>query len=77
MEQLLHNPVYYALLSGNADLGFGTNTVKCFHEEVSPFVGFPESYGDGFEDLSRYNYLLLDGGVQLAVHMHLAFLFHS
>ena len=58
MEQLLHNPVYYALLSGNADLGFGTNTVKCFYEEVSPFVGFPETYGDGFEDL----YQLLPAG---------------
>ena len=49
MEHLLHNPVYYALLSGNAHLGFGA--VKCFYEEVSPFVGFHETYANGFEDL--------------------------
>ena len=58
MEDLLYNPVYYALLSGNAHLGFGTDTVKCFNEEVSPFVGFHETYADGFEDL----YQLLPAG---------------
>ena len=51
MEHLLQNPVYNALLSGDAHLGFGTGVVRCFHEEVSPFVGFPEGYDNGFEDL--------------------------
>lgn len=51
MSDLLHNPVYNALLSGNAHLGFGTEKVKCFYEAVSPFVGFPETYAGGFEDL--------------------------
>ena len=58
MEDLLYNPVYYALLSRNAHLGFGTDTVRCFHEEVSPFVGFPATYDNGFEDL----YQLLPAG---------------
>ena len=58
MEDLLHNPVYYALLSGNAHLGFGTESVRCFDEEVSPLAGFHETYANGFEDL----YQLLPGG---------------
>ena len=51
MEHHLINPVYNALLSGDVHLGFGTGVVRCFHEEVSPFVGFPEDYEQGFDDL--------------------------
>ena len=53
MEDLLKNPVYNALLSRDAHLGFGTGAVRCFHEEVSPFVGFPELYSSGFGDLHQ------------------------
>lgn len=58
VKHLLHNPVYNALLSGDAALGFGTEQVKCFDEEVSPFVGFREGYANGFDDL----YQLLPAG---------------
>lgn len=51
MKELLCNPVYNALLSGDQHLGFGTGQVKYFNEEVSPFAGFDENYTNGFADL--------------------------
>lgn len=51
MNQLLHNPVYHALCSGDRHLGFGTDAVKFFDEAVSPFVGFADGYTNGFNDL--------------------------
>ena len=51
MKQLLHNPVYNALCSGDQNLSLGTDAVKFFDEEVSPFVGFDEGYANGFTDL--------------------------
>lgn len=53
MEELLYNPVYNALLTGDAHLGSGTDLVKYFHEEVSPFVGFPTGYTNGFSELFK------------------------
>lgn len=58
MEDVLNNPVYHALCSGDAHLGFGEGQVKCFHEAVSPFAGFPDEYDNGFDDL----FDLLPGG---------------
>jgi len=55
VEDVLHNPVYNALLSGDAHLCFGTGKVKYFDEQVSPFAGFPQDYDRGFDDL--YNLL--------------------
>ena len=55
MEQLLHNPVYNALLSGDAHLGTGNNKAKYFYEDVSPFAGFAEDDPEGFNEL--YNLL--------------------
>ena len=55
MEDVLYNPVYNALLSGDARLCFGTEQVKHFDEHVSPFVGFHQDYDKGFDDL--YNLL--------------------
>lgn len=51
LKDLLHNPVYHALLNRDAHLGTGTETVKYFDEEVSPFVGFHEDYKGGFDEL--------------------------
>ena len=51
MEDILYNPVYNALLSGDAALGNGTTNVKYFDEQVSPFAGFREDYENGFHDL--------------------------
>ncbi len=52
MEDLLHNPVYNALLSGDRHLSFGNDQVRFFDEQVSPFVGFQTDYSKGFTDLS-------------------------
>ena len=52
MEDLLHNPVYNALLSGDRHLSFGNDQVKFFDEQVSPFAGFETGYTNGFTDLS-------------------------
>ena len=51
MKELLHNPVYHALLSGNQHLSFGNEQVKYFDEQVSPFAGFDHAYKKGFSDL--------------------------
>lgn len=51
MEDLLYNPVYNALVSGDAHLGGGTANVKFFDEAVSPFAGFPTDHACGFDDL--------------------------
>lgn len=53
MQEQLDNPVFHALLSGDAHLGRGTAEVRFFDEQVSPFVGFREGYEDGFADLLR------------------------
>jgi ribosomal protein S18 acetylase RimI-like enzyme len=51
VEQILHNPVYQGLTSGDQHLGLGSENVKYFDEAVSPFVGFDEGYKQGFEEL--------------------------
>ncbi len=51
VKDLLYNPVFNALLSGDKNLSFGTDDVKCFDEQVSPFAGFDESSAKGFADL--------------------------
>lgn len=51
MNHVLENPVYNALLTGDSHLSFGTENVKYFDAEVSPYVGFPEDYANGFTDL--------------------------
>jgi ribosomal protein S18 acetylase RimI-like enzyme len=51
VEDLLYNPVYNALLTGDANLGLGTEKVKYFDEQVSPFAGFHQDYDKGFDDL--------------------------
>lgn len=58
MKDLLNNPVYNALLSGDRHLSFGNEQVKYFDEQVSPFAGFEQKYADGFSDL----YELLSSG---------------
>lgn len=51
MKEILHNPVYNALLSGDKHLALGTGAVKYFDEAVSPFAGFDEGYTNGFTEL--------------------------
>lgn len=47
----LYNPVYHALLSGDRHLSQGAGTVSYFDEAISPYVGFPETYSEGFDEL--------------------------
>lgn len=51
MHEFLNNPVYNALLTGDAHFAQGTQEVKFFDEQVSPFAGFKERNKNGFEDL--------------------------
>jgi ribosomal protein S18 acetylase RimI-like enzyme len=51
VNDVLNNPVYQALLSGDQGLNLGTENVKFFDEKVSPFAGFDEGYSKGFDDL--------------------------
>lgn len=51
MNHLLHNPVYHALLTGDKHLSFGTEQVRYFDIEVSPFAGFADDYSKGFAEL--------------------------
>ncbi len=58
MKYYLDNPVYHALLTGDPDKAFGSEQVKYFQKEISPFSGFHEEYDDGFKELHQ----LLPGG---------------
>jgi ribosomal protein S18 acetylase RimI-like enzyme len=58
VEDLLHNPVYNALLTRDAHHNIGSGRVTYFHEEVSPFAGFSEEHREGFDEL----YQLLPAG---------------
>jgi ribosomal protein S18 acetylase RimI-like enzyme len=51
VNNLLDNPVYQGLISGDQHLSLGTPTVKFFDPAVSPFVGFDEDNIRGFEEL--------------------------
>ncbi|MFZ1528135.1 MAG: GNAT family N-acetyltransferase [Ferruginibacter sp.] len=51
MNDILHNPVFNALCTGDRRLSMGTATVKYFDEEVAPFAGFEEDNPNGFEEL--------------------------
>jgi ribosomal protein S18 acetylase RimI-like enzyme len=51
LKEILYNPVFHALSTGDSHFAQGTNTVKYFDSEVSPFVGFPDDYTKGFEEL--------------------------
>lgn len=51
MEELLYNPVYNALVTGDKAFNFGNKNVRFFEKEVSPFAGFDDNYENGFKEL--------------------------
>ena len=51
MEHVLDNPAWYALISGNSNLAYGTDQVKFFDKDVAPFVGFNENSVENFDAL--------------------------
>jgi ribosomal protein S18 acetylase RimI-like enzyme len=53
LEDVLFNPVYNALVTGDASLAQGTGEVRYFDKEVSPFAGFPNDNHEGFQQLHR------------------------
>lgn len=58
VEKALNNPVYHALQTGDAHFAYGTEDVKFFPEELSPFAGFRDGWDKGFDGL----YQLLPAG---------------
>ncbi|WP_295711383.1 GNAT family N-acetyltransferase [Mucilaginibacter sp.] len=55
MDHPLNNPAWNALTSGNKNLSTGTNLVKYFIKDVSPFAGMAENTPENFDTL--YNLL--------------------
>lgn len=53
LEDLLYNPVFNALNTGDQRFSFGTVKVKYFDENMSPFVGIEDGYQQGFEELKE------------------------
>ncbi|AMR30815.1 hypothetical protein A0256_04940 [Mucilaginibacter sp. PAMC 26640] len=51
MKHILDNPAWSALTSGNKNLSNGSDTVKYFNKDVSPFVGFKENNEESFDQL--------------------------
>ncbi len=59
MEHVLDNPAWYALISGNSNLAYGTDSVKFFDKDVAPFVGFDNNTEENFDKL--YHLITHDG----------------
>src|ERR1700722_10463896 len=53
MEQILDNPTYHAMMSGNRKLSSGSDLVRYFPREISPFVGLVDFGSARFEELVR------------------------
>jgi ribosomal protein S18 acetylase RimI-like enzyme len=70
VEDILFNPVYNALLSGDALRSLGTEKVKYFDEQVSPFAGFHTDNDRGFEEL--YDQLPAGRGILYATPHEIA-----
>ncbi|PJJ83725.1 GNAT family N-acetyltransferase [Mucilaginibacter auburnensis] len=51
MEDVLNNPVWYALNTHNAKLAYGFDNAKYFNTDVSPFIGLRDNDIDHFDQL--------------------------
>jgi predicted GNAT family acetyltransferase len=51
MEQVLDNPAWNALITGNKHLALGNKEVKFFDDRISPFAGLEEYSANGFQQL--------------------------
>jgi ribosomal protein S18 acetylase RimI-like enzyme len=51
MKQILDNPIYNALSTGNKNLSLGSDTAKFFIPEVAPFAGLKENNSVYFNEL--------------------------
>lgn len=59
MKQVLNNPAFYALATGNKQLNEGDEHIKFFSNQVAPFAGFDIDTQQGFQKL--YELLPHDG----------------
>ncbi|HTR31765.1 MAG TPA: GNAT family N-acetyltransferase [Puia sp.] len=52
-EQLLDNPTYHAMITGNANLSLGSPAARYFPAEISPFVGLADFSPARFDELAQ------------------------
>jgi predicted GNAT family acetyltransferase len=52
MEHMLDNPAFNSLKTGNKNLANGTDEIKFFDKDVSPFMGFDENTDTNFKKLA-------------------------
>ncbi|MCC8408979.1 GNAT family N-acetyltransferase [Mucilaginibacter sp. UR6-1] len=64
MIDVLRNPAWYALSTGNANLAQGNNRVKYFDKNVSPFVGLEENTVDHLTELAG---MVPDEGISIFI----------
>lgn len=67
MPHLLDNPVWFALASGNRELGIGAGAIRFFPKEISPFAGMQRNSLENLETLAAWfsqgeKRFLVDGG---------------
>jgi ribosomal protein S18 acetylase RimI-like enzyme len=53
MQHPLDNPAWNALISGNSNLALGTDRVKYFDNQVSPYVAFDKNSPENFNLLNQ------------------------
>jgi len=66
MEHVLDNPAWNALISGNKHLANGTDDIKYFDKDVSPFAAFRERSPDKLELLRQ---MIPDGEYRLLINL--------
>lgn len=63
MNEVLRNPIYNALISGNSSLAIGDENVKYFRRDVAFFAGLKDNSDADFEELYR----IIDSGCLFVV----------
>lgn len=53
MEQVLDNPTYHAMITGNRNLSLGTDAVRYFPGAISPFAGLVDFSEERFAELAK------------------------
>lgn len=64
MIDVLRNPAWHALSTGNAQLAQGNSRIKYFDKQVSPFVGFEENTTDHLIALAG---MITDAGISIFI----------
>lgn len=56
MEHLLDNPIFHGMITGNGHLAAGTDSVRFYPKEVSPFVGLRDFDEESFSTLANIHH---------------------